>query len=473
MTPPRTSRSTGDQPSADINKFDRSDAMSVLPVCFMVMPFGKDKSVPASAVIDGRTAPPKINFDRLWELAYEPAIKAAGYQAVRADQDWGASIVNDMLERLAFADLIVADLTLANANVYYEVGVRHGVRKDGCVLIAADWAKQLFDLDQTRRGTFAVADTDATDAEIEAIKKMLTARILNMAAAPSPIHALPGFGDGAPDKNGVFRKWLEQVSLLSGRIEAARVLPAEHTRDILADVAKTGAPPEVIVAELLRLVRDKLGFADVATFIAALPAALQNRPYILEQKALAQGKTGDIAGAVATLNSLISLYGGTSERFGLLGGRYKQLKAKAATEQEKRRYLNLAIDAYEKGMACDLNDYYPSCNLPRLLRERGEPGDAERAQAAGAVALAACERALARRGDEWVRPTLLGAAFDAQDADKAEKLLSEVRREGHAAWKIDTTLTDLELSLKQAAGTPAEAQLAAVLAALEKLASPA
>jgi hypothetical protein len=57
-------------------------------------------------------------------------------------------------------------------------------------------------------------------------------------------------------------------------------------------------------------------------------------------------------------------------------------------------------------------------------------------------AVAACERAKKRKeADEWLRPTLLGAAFDAGDADKAEELATEVLAEGAARWKLATTET--------------------------------
>jgi hypothetical protein len=63
----------------------------------------------------------------LWDHRYVPVIKELGYEPVRADQDIGALIVGQMLERLYFADLVLADLTIPNGNVYYEVGIRYAV----------------------------------------------------------------------------------------------------------------------------------------------------------------------------------------------------------------------------------------------------------------------------------------------------------------------------------------------------------
>ena len=50
--------------------------------------------------------------------------------------------------------------------------------------------------------------------------------------------------------------------------------------------------------------------------------------------------------------------------------------------------------------------------------------------------VAACERARKLGlADEWLRPTLLSAAFDAHDCDKAEELATEVASQGAASWQ--------------------------------------
>ncbi|GCC46048.1 hypothetical protein chiPu_0029944, partial [Chiloscyllium punctatum] len=72
-----------------------------------------------------------------------------------------------------------------------------------------------------------------------------------------------------------------------------------------------------------------------------------------------------------------------------------------------------AIDCYERGMRLDFNAYYCSSNLPRLYRARAEKGDEDLAQDTVRFAIAACERARSLKlADEWLRPTLLAAAFD-------------------------------------------------------------
>jgi len=78
------------------------------PICFMVMPFGKKKTVSPD-----KRFPKEIDFDALWEKAYVPALKDR-CEPIRADQDLGALIIKEMIERLVLADLVVADVTIPN-----------------------------------------------------------------------------------------------------------------------------------------------------------------------------------------------------------------------------------------------------------------------------------------------------------------------------------------------------------------------
>src|SRR4051794_34466345 len=110
---------------------------------FVVMPF----DVKSTGRLEPGV-PSEVDFDALWERVYRPVLEERGYAAVRADRDLGALVISEMIQRLALADLVVADVSLPNANVSYEVGVRHAARRDGCVLVGPKWAAPAFDLQQ-------------------------------------------------------------------------------------------------------------------------------------------------------------------------------------------------------------------------------------------------------------------------------------------------------------------------------------
>jgi hypothetical protein len=124
-------------------------------------------------------------------------------------------------------------------------------------------------------------------------------------------------------------------------------------------------------------------------------------------------------------------------------------------------------------MMLDLNDYYPSSNLPRLYRERKRSGDETKAIMAANLALMACNRSRKRNPDDpWALPTLLGAAFDAGDVPTARKLLDEFQQASVAPFPIDSTIPDLRRSLALLTDTEVSCGLASILAEFQRLLDP-
>ncbi|MEP6606357.1 MAG: hypothetical protein ABJA60_09620, partial [Nitrosospira sp.] len=96
------------------------------PHAFVAMPFGRK---PGS---NGQL----IDFNRVYTEYIQPALEAAGLEVFRADEEQRAGdIITDMFQELLIADLVVADLTIDNPNVWYELGVRHALRARGIVLV--------------------------------------------------------------------------------------------------------------------------------------------------------------------------------------------------------------------------------------------------------------------------------------------------------------------------------------------------
>lgn len=428
-----------------------------MPVCFMIMPYG----VKATQAEPGR-GPANIDFNALWDLGYVPVIKGLGYEPVRADQDTSALIISEMLERLYFADLVLADMTIPNGNVYYEVGIRHASQKTGCVLLAADWSKQLFDVAQMRTVRYPHPDDRITDTIAAAFQAKIKEGIVALRDGCSPMHqAIPGYPAHVdPRKATTMRAQLGELAAFQTKLRAVRAAPPAKRMHLAQElIASDGDPPVTypVALALLLLLRDSANLAAdwtiVLDFISKLPNRFTNEPEILEIRAFAAASAGNHTQAIAELQTLIDLTGPTPERLGLLGGRYKRLPN-----------LEMAIKAYQEGMELDLNAYYCSSNLPRLYRERAGPGDDERAQTALRLTVAACERAMKLNlADEWLRPTLLGAAFDLGDPDKAESLVGSVIAEGPPMWKVDSMLLALEASVRQVSNTGNRARLAAVI----------
>jgi hypothetical protein len=90
------------------------------------MPFGEKKD------LDGKD----IDFDDIYRFFFKKAIEDLGIECVRCDEiEEAGSIHEKMFEHIYHADIVVVDITTSNANVYYELGIRHALAKGVTVLI--------------------------------------------------------------------------------------------------------------------------------------------------------------------------------------------------------------------------------------------------------------------------------------------------------------------------------------------------
>lgn len=110
--------------------------------CFVLMPFGDRQSDPA-------------RFRKMEDLYSEwikPTVESLltpteeKIACHRADKESGpGSIIEHVVESILTSDIVIADLTGRNPNVFYELGVRHAVR-EGTILIAEGVEHVPFDL---------------------------------------------------------------------------------------------------------------------------------------------------------------------------------------------------------------------------------------------------------------------------------------------------------------------------------------
>lgn len=169
------------------------------------MPFGK-KPDAAGAVVD---------FDVVYKELIAPAITGAGMEPLRADEEMTGGVIHKpMFERLILCEYAVADLTTANANVFYELGLRHAVRPWSTVLLFSKGGSQLpFDVAPLRAMPYQLGP-DGTPADVDATKHALTERLasarrpaLDKPAADSPIYQLvEDYPNVAREKTDVFRE---------------------------------------------------------------------------------------------------------------------------------------------------------------------------------------------------------------------------------------------------------------------------
>ncbi len=95
--------------------------------CYVIMPYG------------GEDEEKKERYRGVFEGLIQPAGVRAGYTEadVRRSDFTGepGSIIGEVVRSLGEAEIVIADITEANPNVMYELGIRHVMRKTGTVLI--------------------------------------------------------------------------------------------------------------------------------------------------------------------------------------------------------------------------------------------------------------------------------------------------------------------------------------------------
>src|SRR5215469_8658315 len=132
------------------------------------MPFGKKK------LLDGT----EVDCDDIYKRLLVPAITAAGLRAHRADADRrGGSIHLDMFQDLLLSEFVVADLTMDNPNVWYEIGVRHALRSGGTLMTYAVRDRLPFDIAGQRMQRYTLKDGKLDPALVETERKALAEAI--------------------------------------------------------------------------------------------------------------------------------------------------------------------------------------------------------------------------------------------------------------------------------------------------------
>jgi hypothetical protein len=415
-------------------------------LCFVLMPFGRKPD------ISGAT----VDFDAVYRDLIAPAIREAGLDPVRADEEMTGGIIHKpMFERLILCRFAVADLTTANANVFYELGVRHAVRPWSTVLVFSKGGSQLpFDVAPLRALPYTLA-ADGTPADLPAARAALRARLLEAQeaarrgpASDSPVYQLV---DNYPDvdhtKTDVFRDRVRYSEAQKASLAAARPSGAEALRRVEAELGDLAAVESAVVIDLFLSYRSVKAWEDMIRLVTRMPEPLAGTVMVQEQLGLALNRVGRGDEAERVLVGLLQRRGPSSETFGILGrvckDRWQAAVASGKTAQA-RGLLTRAIDAYLKGFEADWRDAYPGINAVTLM-EVVDPPDPRRAALIPVVSYAVERRIAAGQPDYWDHATRLELAVLARDAPRATQSLGDALAAVREPFEPETTAQNIRL----------------------------
>jgi hypothetical protein len=397
---------------------------------FIVRPFGTKRDIDFEAVERDLIAPALSRLDITGRTTAE--ITRAG------------NIRADMFQLLLIADIVIADMSIHNANVFYELGVRHALRDKRTLLIRASVDEVPFDLKTDRYLTY---DPKAPGASLDALIASISATLREQ-VVDSPVYDLiPGLK--APDPTSFV------------------VVPRDFREEVqIAKAAKRGGDLRFIASELggLRWKREGRRVIANAQFdIKDLEYSAETWETIREELpddveanlrlGTIHQKLGDLVRSDLALQRVISSTtldaGDLAEARALLGSNakarwladWRQLPDLTARQLAalKSAHLKAATAEYTKGFEAEPRHYYSGLNAlamtvvltelaaaqPRVWAARFEDADdaktelkkvnRQRTQLAGAVefSLAARRQQLARAGkeDPWLDVSVADLAF--------------------------------------------------------------
>jgi len=141
--------------------------------CFIICPLGS-----ANSEIRKKS-------DKLLKFVFEPVLTRNDYKAIRADQIPKVGLITSQIINLILeSPLVIADLTDSNPNVFYELAIRHAIRKP-YIQVITKGQKIPFDISGIRTIEIDQTDLESVDvAKIEIEKHILEFKKGHMPDSP-------------------------------------------------------------------------------------------------------------------------------------------------------------------------------------------------------------------------------------------------------------------------------------------------
>ena len=110
--------------------------------------------------------------DSLTVLNYiiKPVLEPLGYEVTRQDSSPANNILKDIVKRLIEADIVIADISGSNLNVFYELGIRNSAGKPYITLLRKG-ERPPFDVTIFKYTLYDLSDVEVTESAKEELKE--------------------------------------------------------------------------------------------------------------------------------------------------------------------------------------------------------------------------------------------------------------------------------------------------------------
>lgn len=425
-----------------------------MPTCFVVMGFGLKTDYAQQKTFD---------LDKSYRNLIKPAVEAAGFTCIRADEIQHAGNINiPMYEQLLNADLVIADLSTANLNAFFELGIRYALKPRTTIVIAESGFIIPFDMGQVVIRRYQHLGPGLDYDEVIVKKQELTQACTEVVAASrddSPVYTF--LTNLAPPM-------LRGVAAAQAQVANQQTRVALGQAETSDQAAALTLPLAALMAKAMEARAGKR-FGETCAILAGVKAVQGAAvdPFVIQQLALATYKQNekDPATLMAARAVLSDLSPDTSidpETLGLWAVHKRLFDAGGSTEMSPEAALDVAIEAYGRGFVLK-HDYYNGINFAFLLDTRAAASSGNEAIADHVHArrvrtkvLSVCDEALAREvkaesaqgraeAEYWLRATRAEARLGLREIASVDEALSDAANMTPApeSWMIDTTASQL------------------------------
>ena len=245
--------------------------------CFILMGFGEKTDYRTQRTLD---------LDKTCKIIRQ-AVETCGLQCIRADDIiHSGAIDRPMYEQLLRADIVIADLSTANENAIYALGVRHALRPHTSLLIAERQFKFPFDLNHLLIRPYTHLGSGIDFEEAERLKDELMQAIntlLDKAETDSPVYTfLPDLTPPQPTEQPITitaddTMDQETFSELLDAFHAARAEEEFGTAKALVDRLRKLQPDDPYLMQQQALVTYKSQEPDPVTALHQAKQILQDK----------------------------------------------------------------------------------------------------------------------------------------------------------------------------------------------------
>jgi hypothetical protein len=429
--------------------------MTLKPLVFVAMPIG----------VKLKNKRTKIDFDDIYNKAIKPLSRNLKLDIIRADEEkYGGIIHAPMFERLLLAEIVIADLTLANPNVFYELGIRHCARPKSTILIVAKGMKLPFDVSPLRAIFYDLKNGKISKSEASNLSFKISERLKSafseQTGPDSPLFQLIEKFPGINLPHEVTESFRDRIKFIdSVRLELES---ARHMQDFKKGKSKIKklerkigdlslAPSELLI-DLILSYRDINAWNDMIRVISNFPDKVKKIITVQEQLAFAlnrRNENNDRSEAIRILKRLLLKHGNSPETCGILGRVYKDIYFDAKStgkSSEANAALDESIKYYTLGFEEDPRDYYPGINaLTLLLEKNDETSHKEMKKLNPLVAFAISRRGGLNSTDYWDIAAILELAIIGKDWKVAKKAADKLIFVGNIFWNFETTYRNLNI----------------------------